>query len=448
MEEGHKNAYLLSFKNSLNDIYKNVKIELKANSERVDDLYQKATRAFQKLYNSQKYNPKDIMETEEYKAMIEATANIFNQAIPHSVSESMRSALEQDIYVFSGLRTHAQLTTAKSWISDKDGIVPYYKFEEKVLELNETYNKNYLQAEYNYAVHTAQMAEKWDSFSDDTERYWLQFRTAGDDKVRDSHAELAGLTLPKDDPFWDKYTTPLDWGCRCVVVEVLARDYEKSDSKTAQEKGNKATTRLDKDGNNKAEMFRFNPGKDKKIFPPGNNYEKFVGANIVLTSINHSYDSIKYTPKTIKEYKNGGKIIQSNLVKSDDNDYKVVFESAKHFAKEGKSTEILPKTNNKSKLYNQLYGDLKNTIYEGKCPDLKVNGLFYEVEGYKPNSNPKNRLSNMLSRGVKQSSRIIIQDEGSTDNHIKKIVNQRIKQGQEIEELWVMNKKGELRRVY
>ncbi len=100
-------------------------------------------------------------------------------------------------------------------------------------------------------------------YSDDTERYYLQYRTAGDDKVRDSHRTLNGITLPKDDPFWLYYYTPNGWRCRCQVVEVLASKNEKSNSKTATAKAKDATTAIGKSGKNTLEMFRFNPGIDK-----------------------------------------------------------------------------------------------------------------------------------------------------------------------------------------
>ena len=46
------------------------------------------------------------------------------------------------------------------------------------------------------------MAAKWHDFEQDGDRYYLQYRTAGDDKVREEHAALNGTTLPPSDPFW------------------------------------------------------------------------------------------------------------------------------------------------------------------------------------------------------------------------------------------------------
>ncbi len=38
-----------------------------------------------------------------------------------------------------------------------------------------------------------------------------------DTHVRDSHLALNGITLPKNDPFWDKHMPPWEWGCRCRI---------------------------------------------------------------------------------------------------------------------------------------------------------------------------------------------------------------------------------------
>ena len=52
------------------------------------------------------------------------------------------------------------------------------------------------------------MAAKWENYAEDGDDYLLQYRTAGDDKVRPEHAELNGVTLPQSDSFWDTYYPP------------------------------------------------------------------------------------------------------------------------------------------------------------------------------------------------------------------------------------------------
>lgn len=201
----------------------------------------------------------------------------------------MKEYLEKDAFVFSGLRTHAQLTEARSLLTDESGNMrPYNEFERDILKLNEKYNTLYLEAEYQFAASSSQSAANWADLQDNTERYWLQYRTAGDEKVRASHAQLNNTTLPKDDPFWFSYYPPNGWRCRCVAVEVLAVDYKLSDSKKAIAIGEKATTYINSDNKNTLEMFRFNPGMENKIFPPNNAYTKVVGAKTVSKNLRYA----------------------------------------------------------------------------------------------------------------------------------------------------------------
>lgn len=52
---------------------------------------------------------------------------------------------------------------------------------------------------------------------------WLWYKTAGDERVRSSHAVLNDIVLPVDHPFWRVYFPPNDWGCRCLVVQLSDR---------------------------------------------------------------------------------------------------------------------------------------------------------------------------------------------------------------------------------
>ncbi|MBT0573739.1 phage minor head protein [Riemerella anatipestifer] len=218
----------------------------------------------------------------EYKGLINKTAELFSSQIPQETPEEMRAYLEQDAFIFSGLKTHTQLAEARSYLKDEKGdLRPYHDFEQKVLKLNKQYNQHYLEAEYEFAAHSSMSAANWANLQEDTGRYWLEYRTAGDERVRASHQQLNGICLPKTDAFWTEYYPPNGWRCRCVAVEVLAREKTLSDSKKAQELGQYATSQIGKSGKNKLAMFRFNPGQQKKMFPPNNTYNKVVGADKV-----------------------------------------------------------------------------------------------------------------------------------------------------------------------
>ena len=274
--------------------------------EPINELLNITQKAFDVLYSRKSYKPDDLMNVPEFRAVVEHTAEIFSSAVPHEVPQEMRDYLEKDVFIFSGLKTHTQLTEARSYLKDESGnIVPYDRFEQKILKLNEQYNRHYLEAEYQFAVHSAQSAANWANLQENTSRYWLEYRTAGDERVRANHAVLNGICLPKDDDFWTEYYPPNGWRCRCVAVEVLARENTLSDSKKAKELGEIATTHIAPNGKNKLQMFRFNPGAEKKVFPPNNAYSKVVGAEQAEKTLKQQIDYKKVSIQELETmYKN------------------------------------------------------------------------------------------------------------------------------------------------
>lgn len=273
----------------------------KSSKNQWEQIKKTAFKAFEKLYQKKKYQPQELFQTPEYKELITQTADVFNQTISYEVSEELKAHLQQGNLVFSALKTHTQLTEARGFLTDENGgITPFYKFQKQVEKLNNAYNQNYLEAEYEFAVQSAQSVEAWQNFSDDTQRYWLEYRTAGDEKVRANHDALRGVCLPKNDPFWKSYFPPLGWRCRCVAVEVLASENQLSDSQYAQQIGERATTQISENGKNKLAMFRFNPALEKTLFPPKNSYTKVVGAEQVRKEVEKSTQA-KLREKYLKE---------------------------------------------------------------------------------------------------------------------------------------------------
>lgn len=129
-------------------------------------------------------------------------------------------------------------------------------------------------------------------------------------------------------------------------------------------------------------------------------------------------------------------------------DYKNVFTTAKWFADKGHNVEILPRYHYNDKRYNEVFGKLEGTKYYRKSPDLFIDGKFYEHEGFS-HLNPKRNFSNMLSRGLQQSPRLIIEDCGLTDRYMKRIIFKRIQDGQVIKEIWkITTDESTLVRLY
>ena len=238
----------------------------------------KFTNAARHIFNSGKYTA-DMITDKPVKELISETNRAIDHAVKKGIADNKPSAktldkLDNDVFVFSTCKTHIQLKEVGAMLTSEDTITPWSEFRTKVLEIHKLYNEDYLQAEYGFAVSSAEMGAKWDRWEQEGDRYNLQYRTAQDDRVRVSHAELAGITLPVSDPFWNDYLPPNGWNCRCTTVQVNTGKYPESNSKSSQDKGERATTEIDSKGHNRSAMFRFNPGKQKVIFPPHHPYYK------------------------------------------------------------------------------------------------------------------------------------------------------------------------------
>lgn len=256
-----------------------------------DTLLKIAEKAFQKLYKLGKYEVEKLLETKEFKSLLTAIKNKFNRGLMEGLQDNkvpaeMSKALKEDIYIFSALKTHAQLQEASQQLLNEDGSIrSFQQFEQAYQQINNNYNKNYLEAEYEFAIASAQSVSKWTKIVQNKDRYNLQYRTAGDERVRVSHRALDRITLLPSDPFWASYYPPNGWRCRCVAIEVLKDKYEASDSDQANKAGETATTEIGANGKNRLEIFRFNPGVDKVIFPPHHPYRKIQDAKKVIDQV-------------------------------------------------------------------------------------------------------------------------------------------------------------------
>jgi hypothetical protein len=167
--------------------------------------------------------------------------------------------LTEDVHVFSAFKTYQELRSATDLLKNDEGEVrDFAEFKNLILEIDTTYNITYLEAEYKQAIATSQMGAKWqDLWANKDIAPMLRFTTANDERVRDDHAKLNEIVLPKTDSFWDRYYPPLDWGCRCDVNEELD-DVQQTElpSKLPELK----------------DSFAINWGKKGKVFPENHPY--------------------------------------------------------------------------------------------------------------------------------------------------------------------------------
>lgn len=210
----------------------------------------------------------EVLAKPKVQEFIDAHAEFLDSGFRQvEMSEAMRRRLTRSDYIFSGMKAFHELNEAFPSLLDENGNrKPFEQFLNDVRKIDETYNSNYLHAEYNFVHSSAEMAAKWEQFMEDGDSYYLQYRTAKDGKVRPEHAALHGVTLPITDPFWEEYYPPNGWNCRCTVVQVRKSKYPETPHDEAMELGAEAT------GKDTKGIFHFNPGIEKKTMPDYNPY--------------------------------------------------------------------------------------------------------------------------------------------------------------------------------
>lgn len=134
----------------------------------------------------------------------------------------MLSELRYNAFVFSTFKNHSFMgDLAQLLVDEADNIRSFAEFRELAAGIEGNYYSLWLEAEYETALATGQMAARWQDFQKDKDIYpYLQYQTVGDDRVREEHRVLDGATYPVDDPFWDTFMPPNGWRCRCDVIQV------------------------------------------------------------------------------------------------------------------------------------------------------------------------------------------------------------------------------------
>lgn len=125
------------------------------------------SRAFDKvvewLHKKKKFNA-EMLSEKEPRSLIEETFNVLQKplkdlSVKQEIPPELTAALDENVFVFSGFKTYHELKEASMLLKDDDGgFKPFDRFRRDVEAIDSTYNKNYLAAEYEFAVASPPMA--------------------------------------------------------------------------------------------------------------------------------------------------------------------------------------------------------------------------------------------------------------------------------------------------
>ncbi|WP_264520375.1 phage minor head protein [Flavobacterium sp. N1994] len=341
-------------------------------------------------------------------------------------------SLKYNVGEFSAFKETSFRKQLESALTENGKTLSWSQFKEKTKELTAEYNQRWLRTEFDQTVATANMAEKWEGFVREKDLYPnLKYVTAGDARVREKHKAWDGLILPIGHQFWKDHYPPNDWGCRCNVINV-------DDNPMVEIPNVEGKTGFNNNAAITGKIFKDIPYADGLNVNEKNEARDYARKQM---------EELSFDKMILKKYPNGGSIESSSLVDKKAPDYTAVLNCCAQFAKLGKTAQIMPTIAVDSPLYKEFFAELIGTPYEGKCPDFAVDGIFYELEGF--DKLGTRTLQRMFKRGLKQSSRIVLTDDGSTTNYILKVINYRVKvEKQVIDEVWILRKDGKLEQIY
>ena len=378
-----------------------------------------------------------------YKHLNKALAEGYNPTIEETNTELVTS-LKHNLARFSAFKETSFKQQIEASLTKNGKVLSWQEFKAEANKLNVEYNRRWLQTEYNQTVANALSAQKYEEYIANKRIYPnLTYHAVHDERTRETHRAWDGLTLPVEHSFWKTHLPPNDWGCRCYVEPT-------ADPVTEGVRMEEVPIK---------EAFANNPALSGEIFPiiP---YAKGMSEKAVKEvekQVKKRLEKLgeNYIEKVVKEYPNGGKITISNLVNTEGSDYERVYNCCDFFAKQGKETTILPRFNSplKNELYQQLYADLQGTPYWGKCPDFKVGNKLYEHEGFLGDANTLSfkeafkKATHMLGKGIKQSDKVVIDYTPCDYDSVIRTIEERIKSGQIISEVWVL-RNGTLERIF
>lgn len=116
-------------------------------------------------------------------------------------------------------------------------------------------------------MRSARMAGRWKQLQAGKDRRpFLQYRTAGDARVRPQHRQWNSLIYAVDDAFWQSHYPPNGWGCRCTVRAYSQADLDRKELEVSPPFEMKTREVITRDGEIKDRVpVGIDPGWDHNV---------------------------------------------------------------------------------------------------------------------------------------------------------------------------------------
>ena len=210
------------------------------------------------------WNPSEELYQETGKELEKGVYQGFGETlmqVKHTGDFETLKALHDNVYIFSAAKTFQQTLDIRRVIFDENGYKRAFNdFKKDASKIFDIYNDVWLKTEYDTAITQAYATSQWQEIEKEKNILpYLTYQTSKDEATCPICAPFDGMTRHVNDPFWNYATPPLHYKCRCLLIQMP--DDTKMTNKIELPKESIVP-----------EMFRFNPGKDKYIFPATGEY--------------------------------------------------------------------------------------------------------------------------------------------------------------------------------
>jgi len=128
------------------------------------------------------------------------------------------SMMEINLNRFGFNKNTAEIVELNNALRQSSGL---QEFKDKAKDIIGTFKTHHLRTEYDLAVATGQNSARYlNQLSEAAVFPYLQYQTAGDDKVREEHAVLDGKVFGINDPELSAIYPPNGFNCRCEMVQI------------------------------------------------------------------------------------------------------------------------------------------------------------------------------------------------------------------------------------
>lgn len=182
------------------------------------------------------------------------------------------TAMETNLFHFSAAKTLAEVQQLNQIYRESKSFEEYLN---KAQTVTGKFNKAWARTEYETATLVAESAATYQRLRGkmDLFPYW-EYKTVGDDKVREEHAALNGVILEASDPQWDEIYPPNGWKCRCYVVPRMNADVRGKVNITDMQQRVQEYKKTPDWAMAKAQHFDVNRGKKELVFTRDQMYIK------------------------------------------------------------------------------------------------------------------------------------------------------------------------------